>query len=130
MDIRDFNEALYASSNGVIVERRQSIVLPVLVFLVGVALLHHKVVASLKTCPQLLQITLILGLIVADAERQFILYIYLIVAIGAILLHNLPEEFSDPSLQGLVLQSFQMQYTQIPDIQEVQSPVYLPRLPK
>ena len=39
MDIRDFNEALYASSNGVVVERRQSIVLPVLVFLVGVALL-------------------------------------------------------------------------------------------
>ena len=39
MDIREFNEALYASSNGVVVERRQSIILPVLVFLVGVALL-------------------------------------------------------------------------------------------
>lgn len=39
MDIREFNEALSASSNGVVVERRQSIILPVLVFLVGVALL-------------------------------------------------------------------------------------------
>lgn len=39
MDIKNFNEVLYASSNGVVVERRQSIILPVLVFLVGVALL-------------------------------------------------------------------------------------------
>lgn len=39
MDIREFNEVLSASSNGVVVERRQSIILPVLVFLVGVALL-------------------------------------------------------------------------------------------
>ena len=39
MDIKDFHEALYASSNGVVVERRQNIVVPVLVLLVGVALL-------------------------------------------------------------------------------------------
>ena len=39
MDIRDFNEALYASSNGVVVERRQSIILPIIVFLAGVAIL-------------------------------------------------------------------------------------------
>lgn len=39
MDIKDFNEALYASSNGVIVERRKSIIVPILVFLAGVALL-------------------------------------------------------------------------------------------
>lgn len=39
MDIKDFNEALCASSNGVVVERRQNIVVPVLVLLVGVALL-------------------------------------------------------------------------------------------
>lgn len=39
MDIKDFNEALYASSNGVVVERRKSIIVPVLVLLAGVALL-------------------------------------------------------------------------------------------
>ena len=39
MDIKDFNEALYASSNGVIVERRQNIIVPTLVLLLGVALL-------------------------------------------------------------------------------------------
>ena len=39
MDIKDFNEALYASSNGVVVERRKSIIVPVLVLLAGIALL-------------------------------------------------------------------------------------------
>ena len=39
MDIKDFNEALYASSNGVVVERRQSIILPIIIFLAGVAIL-------------------------------------------------------------------------------------------
>jgi len=39
MDIKDFNEALYASSNGVIVERRKSIILPIIVLLAGIALL-------------------------------------------------------------------------------------------
>ncbi len=39
MDIKDFNEALYASSDGVIVERRRSIIVPILVLLAGVALL-------------------------------------------------------------------------------------------
>ena len=39
MDIKDFNEALCASSNGVVVERRKSVVVPVLVLLVGIALL-------------------------------------------------------------------------------------------
>ena len=39
MDIKDFNEELYASSNGVIVERRQNIIVPILALLVGVALL-------------------------------------------------------------------------------------------
>ena len=39
MDIKDFNEALYASSNGVVVERRKSIIVPVLVLLAGAALL-------------------------------------------------------------------------------------------
>ena len=39
MDIKDFNEALYASSDGVIVERRRSIIIPILVLLAGVALL-------------------------------------------------------------------------------------------
>lgn len=39
MNIKDFIEALYASSDGVIVERRRSIVIPLLVLLVGVALL-------------------------------------------------------------------------------------------
>lgn len=39
MDIKEFNEALCASSNGVVVERRKSIVVPVLVLLVGIALL-------------------------------------------------------------------------------------------
>lgn len=39
MDIKDFNEALYASSNGVVVERRKSAIVPVLVLLAGVALL-------------------------------------------------------------------------------------------
>ena len=39
MDIREFNEALYASSNGVVVERRQNILLPIIILAVGVALL-------------------------------------------------------------------------------------------
>ena len=39
MDIKEINEAIYASSNGAIVERRKSIVVPLLVFLVGVAML-------------------------------------------------------------------------------------------
>ena len=39
MDIKDFIEALYASSNGVIVERRKSIILPIIVLLAGIALL-------------------------------------------------------------------------------------------
>lgn len=39
MDIKDFNEALYVSSNGVVVERRKSIIVPILIALVGVALL-------------------------------------------------------------------------------------------
>ena len=39
MNIKDFNEALYASSNGVVVERRKNIVVPLLVLLAGVALL-------------------------------------------------------------------------------------------
>ena len=39
MDIKDFNEALYASSNGVVVERRKSVIVPVLIVLVGVVLL-------------------------------------------------------------------------------------------
>lgn len=39
MDIKDFNEALYASSNGVVVERRKSIIIPIFILLAGVALL-------------------------------------------------------------------------------------------
>lgn len=39
MEIKDFNEALYASSNGVVVERRKSIIVPILVLLAGMALL-------------------------------------------------------------------------------------------
>lgn len=39
MNIKDFNEALYASSNGVVVERRQNIVVPFLVLVAGIALL-------------------------------------------------------------------------------------------
>ena len=39
MDIKNFNEALYASSNGVVVERRKSIIVPVLVLLAGLGVL-------------------------------------------------------------------------------------------
>lgn len=39
MNIKDFNEALYASSNGVVVERRKSIVMPLVILLVGILLL-------------------------------------------------------------------------------------------
>ena len=39
MNINDFNEALYASSNGVVVERRQNIVVPFLVLAAGIAVL-------------------------------------------------------------------------------------------
>ena len=39
MDIKDFNEALYASSDGVIVERRKSFVMPLIVLLAGIGLL-------------------------------------------------------------------------------------------
>ena len=39
MDIKNFNEALYASSNGVIVERRKSIVMPLVILLIGILFL-------------------------------------------------------------------------------------------
>jgi hypothetical protein len=39
MDINSFNEALYASSNGVVVERRRNTIVPILALLVGVAIL-------------------------------------------------------------------------------------------
>lgn len=39
MDITEFNEAMYASSKGVIVERRKSLIVPILVLLVGICLL-------------------------------------------------------------------------------------------
>lgn len=39
MNIKDYNEALYASSNGVVVARRKSIALPLLTLVAGVALL-------------------------------------------------------------------------------------------
>ena len=39
MNIKDFNEALYASSNGVIVERRKSIVMPLVILLIGILFL-------------------------------------------------------------------------------------------
>ena len=39
MDIQEINEAIYASSNGVVVERRQNIIIPIIIFLVGVAVL-------------------------------------------------------------------------------------------
>ena len=39
MDIKEFNEALCASSNGVVVERRKSLLVPILVLLAGITLL-------------------------------------------------------------------------------------------
>ncbi len=39
MNIKDFNEALYASSNGVVVERRKNPIIPIIILLAGVALL-------------------------------------------------------------------------------------------
>lgn len=39
MNIKDFNEALYASSNGVVVERRKPLIMPFVILLVGAALL-------------------------------------------------------------------------------------------
>lgn len=39
MNIKDFNEALYASSNGAIVERRKGVVVPIIILLVGIAML-------------------------------------------------------------------------------------------
>lgn len=39
MNIKDFNEALYASSNGVVVERRRDILIPIIILLVGAAML-------------------------------------------------------------------------------------------
>ena len=39
MNISEINEAIYASSNGVIVERRKNIVVPILVLIAGVAML-------------------------------------------------------------------------------------------
>ena len=39
MNIKDFNEALYASSDGVVVERRKSIIVPILVLLAGLTFL-------------------------------------------------------------------------------------------
>ena len=38
MNIKDFNEAIYASSNGVVVEHRKSIIAPIVVIVVGIAL--------------------------------------------------------------------------------------------
>lgn len=39
MNLSEINEAIYASSNGVIVERRKNIIMPILVLLAGAALL-------------------------------------------------------------------------------------------
>lgn len=39
MNIKDFNESLYASSNGVVVERRKPLIMPFVILLVGAALL-------------------------------------------------------------------------------------------
>ena len=39
MNIKDFNEALYASSDGVVVEHRKSPILPIIILLAGVAIL-------------------------------------------------------------------------------------------
>ena len=39
MEIQEINEAIYASSNGVVVERRKSIIIPIIILLAGVALL-------------------------------------------------------------------------------------------
>ncbi len=39
MNISDINEAIYASSNGVVVERRKTIIVPILVLILGVAML-------------------------------------------------------------------------------------------
>ena len=39
MNIKDFNEALYASSNGVVVEHRKRIIIPIIILLIGVAML-------------------------------------------------------------------------------------------
>ena len=39
MNITDFNEAIYASSNGVVVERRKNFIIPIIVLLAGVAML-------------------------------------------------------------------------------------------
>jgi hypothetical protein len=45
MNITDINEAIYASSNGVIVERRKSIIVPILVLIAGAAILvvNHSI---------------------------------------------------------------------------------------
>ena len=39
MNIKDFNEALYTSSNGVVVERRKSTIIPIVVLVAGFAML-------------------------------------------------------------------------------------------
>jgi hypothetical protein len=39
MNLSEINEAIYASSNGVIVERRKNIIMPILVLLAGAAML-------------------------------------------------------------------------------------------
>ena len=39
MNITEINEAIYVSSNGVVVERRKSIIVPILLLLAGVAIL-------------------------------------------------------------------------------------------
>ena len=39
MNIKDFNEALYASSNGVVTERRKNIIKPLSILFIGLALL-------------------------------------------------------------------------------------------
>ena len=39
MNIKDFNEALYALSNGVVVERRKRTIIPFAILLAGIAML-------------------------------------------------------------------------------------------
>ena len=73
MDIKEFNEAIYASSNGVVVEHRKSIIAPVVVIAVGIALFVANTLISNSAETIDLKSTLIL----AGA---------FVVAIGAILL--------------------------------------------
>lgn len=73
MNIKDFNEAIYASSNGVVVEHRKSIIAPVVVILVGIALfVANSLIANTAETTDLKSTLILAGAFVVGAGVIFL----------------------------------------------------------